>query len=74
MTSATLAVRLGKAIRARRRRLGLSQEAFANHIDMHAAYYAKVERGEKNITLHTLQRIAAGLGARMAELLGDAGL
>lgn len=74
MTSATLAGRLGKAIRTRRVRLGLSQEAFAARIDMHAAYYARIERGEKNVTLATLKRVADGMGLRMATLLDDAGL
>lgn len=68
-----LAGRLGKAIRTRRRRLGLSQEAFASHITMQTAYFAKIERGEKNITMATLKRIAEGLGIRMSTLLTDAG-
>lgn len=72
MTPANIAARLGKAIRVRRRRLGLSQEAFAARIEMHAAYYAKIERGEKNVTMITLQRIAAGLRVRMADLMQDA--
>lgn len=69
-----VAARLGRAIRARRRELGLSQDAFADGIDMHRAYYSAIERGEKNLTLRTLQRVAHGLGTSMAALMHDAGV
>jgi len=71
MKKTPLATRLGRAIRARRTATGLSQDRFADKIDMHRAYFAAIERGEKNITLPTLQRIAGGLKVRMADLLLD---
>jgi transcriptional regulator with XRE-family HTH domain len=58
-------------MRAHRLLTGLSQDNFADAIDMHRAYYSAIERGEKNITLVTLHRVAAGLGVTMAELLRD---
>jgi len=69
MKKSALALRVGRAIRARREDTGLSQEAFADAIDMHRAYYSAIERGEKNITLATLQRVAKGLGVPMADVL-----
>lgn len=60
---------VGQSMREWRLRLHLSQEEFADSIKMHRAYYSAVERGEKNITLKTLRRIAVGLGASMSELL-----
>lgn len=69
MKKHTLAVRVGRAIRTLREATGLSQEAFADSIDMHRAYYSSIERGEKNITLDTLHRLAVGLGLTMADLL-----
>lgn len=74
MPPATTPARLGKAIRTRRLRLGYTQDAFAQHIDMQTAYFARIERGEKNVTVATLQRIAVGLGGRMSEIMQDAGL
>lgn len=73
MDKKQLAMRLGGAIRARRERTGLSQESFADAIEMHRAYYGHIERGEKNVTLLTLHRIAEGLGLHPSDLLKDAG-
>jgi transcriptional regulator with XRE-family HTH domain len=74
MDEATLQTMLGAAIRERRTGLGLSQEAFADLITMHRAYYSKVERGEKNLTLQTIWRVTQGLGVKPSQLLKDAGL
>jgi transcriptional regulator with XRE-family HTH domain len=49
----------------------MSQEAFADQIEMHRAYYSAIERGERNLTLGTLQRVAKGLGVRMGDLMRD---
>jgi transcriptional regulator with XRE-family HTH domain len=38
---------------------------------MHRAYYSAIERGEKNITLGTLHRIAQGFSVSMSQLLVD---
>lgn len=64
---------LGQVIRKRRGSLGLSQDAFADSIKMHRAYYSAIERGEKNLTLRVLLRVAEGLNARVSDLLRDAG-
>ncbi len=70
--SATLAQRLGKALRVRREATGCSQEAFADRINMHRTYYSAIERGEKNLQLDTLQRICHGLGVKLWEVMRDA--
>ncbi len=59
-------------LRERRQRLGMSQEAFADHICMHRAYYGALERGEKNLQLSTLQRVTEGMKISMWEVLRDA--
>lgn len=66
--------RLGSAIRERRTALGFSQDTFADEIEMHRAYYSSIERGERNLTLQTLARVAQGLRIGLAELLSLAGL
>ena len=72
MKDRALAERLGAAMRSRRQRLEVSQEAFADQIGMHRTYYSALERGEINLTLKTLRRICAGLGMPVWELLKDA--
>ena len=57
----TLPHRLGKAFRKRREALGFSQESYADEIGMHRTYYSAIERGEKNLQIDTLQRLAVGL-------------
>ena len=74
MDLANIQLLLGHAIRQRRSALGISQEAFADSIQMHRAYYSAIERGERNITLSTLARVAVGLGVSIGALVGDAGV
>ena len=70
--TAALPVRLGLAMRRRREALGHSQESFADEIGMHRTYYSAIERGEKNLQLDTLQRLAEGLEASLWELFREA--
>jgi transcriptional regulator with XRE-family HTH domain len=74
MDGASLQEKLGAAIRDRRTTLQMSQEAFADSIKMHRAYYSKIERGERNVTLVTLWRVARGLGLEPSQLLREAGI
>jgi transcriptional regulator with XRE-family HTH domain len=74
MDDSTEATEIGRAIRQRRLQLDISQEAFADGISMHRAYYGAIERGERNLTLATLIRVCRGLGIRPSALLSDAGL
>jgi transcriptional regulator with XRE-family HTH domain len=71
MKEEKLLASLGAAIRKRRMALEVSQEAFADSIGMHRAYYSAIERGERNLTLGTLHRVAEGLGVRMWDLMRD---
>lgn len=73
MNEATLQKRLGTAMRSRRTALGYSQDSFADAIGMHRAYYSAIERGERNLTLQTMVRVAEGLEVRPSELLKAAG-
>lgn len=72
MDEAALRKKVGTAIRDRRTALHLSQEAFADSISMHRAYYSSIERGERNLTIATLCRVAQGLGAKPSQILHDA--
>jgi transcriptional regulator with XRE-family HTH domain len=63
--------RLGQNLRRLRKAKGLSQEAFADAIPVHRTYIGGLERGERNVTLRTVERMAAALGVDAAELLTE---
>ncbi|HTZ85644.1 MAG TPA: helix-turn-helix transcriptional regulator [Solirubrobacteraceae bacterium] len=65
---------LAKAIRTERERAGFSQEAFALHAGLDRSYYSAVERGDFNVTLETMLRIAAGLGVSLGRICTRAGI
>ena len=50
-------VRFGNAVRARRKELGYSQEAFADVVALDRGYTGGVERGSHNITLLNILKI-----------------
>ena len=64
-------VAFGKRLSAERRRLGLSQEALATKAGIHRTYVGAVERGERNISLLNIQKLADALGVEPAVLLGE---
>jgi transcriptional regulator with XRE-family HTH domain len=64
---------LGAAVRARRERLGYSQEAFAHRVDLERSYVSGIERGVRNPTLKVITRLAKGLATNPSRLLADAG-
>jgi transcriptional regulator with XRE-family HTH domain len=41
--------------------LGLSQEELADQADVHWTYVGQVERGEKNVSIDNIEKIAKGL-------------
>lgn len=62
----------GRNLRAHRLGLQLSQEEFAELIGVHRTYMGGVERGERNLTLQSIERIAAKLDIDARDLLRDA--
>ena len=60
---------LGNRIRElRKEKTDLSQEAFANSINMDRTYYSSVENGERNISIINIKKIADGLNVSLSEL------
>jgi transcriptional regulator with XRE-family HTH domain len=62
-------VRFGKGLRELREARGLSQEALAFEAGLHRTYISSVERGERNVSLVNIERLAVALMAKPSELV-----
>ena len=61
---------VGRNLRRQREARGLSQEAFAAEVlGVHRTLASSIERGERNLTLRTVERIAMQVGVDPAALL-----
>lgn len=67
-------VTFGAAVRARRKAMGLSQEALADLAEIDRSHMGKIERGERNVSLLNILRIAKAVGTRASDLLSESGL
>lgn len=67
-------VALGATIRDIRRDLNLSQEAPANEVGIDRSYMGGIERGEHNLAMINLIKIAKALKHSVADLLKKANL
>ena len=67
--STDLQKELGRVIQRLRREQGYSQESFADAVGVHRTYMGSVERGEYNLSLSSMARIAQTLGVRIGDLL-----
>ncbi len=62
----------GRAVRRRRHALGLSLEGLAERSGLHWTYVGGIERGQRNLGLVNLLRLAEGLDVHPATLLRQA--
>jgi transcriptional regulator with XRE-family HTH domain len=51
----------------------LTQEKVAEAAELHPNYVSSAERGERNISIRNIERIAFALGVTMSELLAEGG-
>lgn len=63
--------KFGRTIKKLRSSLNISQEAFANQIELHRTYIGMIERGEKNISLNNIEKIAAGLHMTISDIFKE---
>jgi transcriptional regulator with XRE-family HTH domain len=61
-------IRFGRALRRRREELEVSQEAFADMCQLDRSYIGGIERGERNVALVNIEKIAKTLKLTLAEL------
>ena len=60
---------LGLRVKCIRQSMGLSQEELAYQCGMHASHIGFLERGQRNPSLDTLERLSLGLDVSLSELL-----
>jgi len=65
---------LGDAVRRTRGVTALSQEALAVDAELDRSYVGGIERGEHNLTVMNVVKIAGALGIKPSELFASAGL
>ena len=65
---------VGRNLRVYREARGLSQEAFADVLGVHRTYMGGIERGERNLTLKSLERLAERIDLDPLALLDRQGL
>jgi hypothetical protein len=69
MAEGDLQKTVGVNLRVHRKTMGLSQEDFADYVGVHRTYMGALERGERNFTLQSLERIANQIGVQPLDLL-----
>jgi transcriptional regulator with XRE-family HTH domain len=61
-------IRFGRAIRRIREEQGINQEEAAERCGLHRTYYSGVERGERNVSIVNVEKVAHGLKTSLPEL------
>ena len=68
-----LLVRFGEKVRELRQHKGVSQERLAELCGLHRTYVSSVERGERNISLLNIAKLAAALDVSLTDIMPKAG-
>ena len=70
MSNARLSIQkqFGKKVRELRVERGYSQEGFAFECNLHRTYIGCIERGEKNVTIVNIEKIAKALNVKISQL------
>ena len=67
-------VAFGHSVKAARAERGVSQEELAHLAGVDRSYMSSIERGEQNVGLMSMHRVAAALGVTLSELVLNARL
>ena len=68
-TRSSVTIELGRRVRAYRVERGMSQEKLAEKAHVHRTYVGSLERGERNVALINIVRLADALGIDPSELV-----
>ena len=69
MQNKNLKLILAENVKKERKKLGFSQDKFADICNLHRTYIGAIERAERNITLSTLEALSIGLKISADKLL-----
>jgi transcriptional regulator with XRE-family HTH domain len=73
MTTIDLKTLLGMTIKTQRTSLGISQEELAHRARLHRTYISDLERGARNPSVESIEKLAAALQISVAKLFEQAG-
>jgi CheY-like chemotaxis protein/DNA-binding XRE family transcriptional regulator len=73
VTNNDVQAQFGTVVRAWRSRLGISQEELAGRAGLHRTYVSDVERGTRNVSLASIDKLAAALEVSVATLFAQVG-
>ena len=68
MSPLDVRIRFGRAVRQRRQKLGVSQEEFADLCGLDRTYIGGIERGERNVSLVNIEKIAQTFKVSLSDL------
>jgi transcriptional regulator with XRE-family HTH domain len=71
MSKQSVGKQFGSAVQRVRKEKGLTQSAFAKKASLHTTFVSGVEKGTRNVTVETAQKIAKALDVPLQELFGD---
>lgn len=71
MSTYDIRIKIGLRIKELRMERDLSQEEFANHINMSRSYFGEVETGKRNVAVLNLDKIVSGLGVSLEEFFAS---
>ena len=72
MDALALQVEFGRVVQELRRQQDFSQESFADVVGVHRTYMGSIERGERNVSLRNLVKIADALKTPLSSLIASA--
>ncbi|HKC63081.1 MAG TPA: helix-turn-helix transcriptional regulator [Pyrinomonadaceae bacterium] len=64
-------IAFGKRLRELREAKGMSQELLAHEAELDRTYVSSVERGQRNISLENIERLAIALGVKIKDFFKD---
>ena len=68
-----VAIAIGEVLRNKRQALDISQEQFAELVSLSKNYVGNIERGEYEVAISALDRIATALRTKASEIIREAG-